>query len=116
VKDQKINKKESTLDLRLEKTADILKTLGLRKRDNQVLVGFALETTGGEQYAKEKLKSKNADLIVLNTLEDEGAGFGHDTNKITIYEKGGKVFPFNKKSKSEVASDIVATIIDQYYA
>lgn len=113
---QKIKKKAETLTLELVKTKDILKSLGERKKAGQVLVGFALETTNGEQYALEKLKTKNADLLVLNMLTDPGAGFGHDTNKITIYGKNGEVFPFETKAKKEVAKDIVDTLIRLYYA
>ena len=100
----------------LTKTKDILKTLGGLKNSNQVLVGFALETDNEKENAIKKLSSKNADMIVLNSLQDAGAGFGHDTNKITIFDKTGKSFPFEVKSKKEVAVDIVNTIIQQFYA
>jgi phosphopantothenoylcysteine decarboxylase/phosphopantothenate--cysteine ligase len=113
---EKIKKSGNGLLLELEQTADILKTLGGQKKTNQVLVGFALETTNEKQNALNKLKSKNADLIILNSLKDEGAGFEHDTNKITIFEKEGKEFRFETKSKQEVAKDIVDTIIQLYYA
>ncbi len=112
----KIKKKEKTLVIELEKTRDILKTLGERKEKGQILVGFALETNNEEVFAKEKLIAKNADLIVLNSLKESGAGFGHDTNKITIFEKEGKEFRFENKSKSAVAKDIIDTIINLYYA
>ena len=108
---QKIKKKESSLTIELNKTKDILKNLGERKTEKQVLVGFALETENEKENAKEKLTKKNADLVVLNSLNDPGAGFGHDTNKITIFDKNGGELHFEKKSKNEVAKDIVDSII-----
>jgi len=81
-----------------------------------VLVGFALETENEKENAKEKLEKKNADLIVLNSLKDAGAGFGHDSNKVTIFGKEGQEFSFPLKSKEAVAKDIVDTIIRLYYA
>lgn len=113
---EKIKKKEEKMVIELTKTKDILKSLGEKKKGGQVLVGFALETNNEEQYAMEKLRSKNADMIVLNSLNDKGAGFGHNTNKITIFDKGGKSFDFDTKPKTEVAKDIVDTIIRLYYA
>lgn len=113
---EKIKKKEDKLVLELTKTKDILKSLGEKKKEGQVLVGFALETNDEEQNAADKLQKKNADMIILNSLNDPGAGFGHDTNKITIFEKGGQQFSFDTKSKNEVAKDIVDTIIRLYYA
>lgn len=113
---EKIKKTADELTLTLTKTTDILKTLGGLKTDNQVLVGFALETNNGAEYAIQKLQTKNADMIVLNSLQDAGAGFGHDTNKITIFDKTGKTYSFDVKSKKEVAKDIVNTIIQQFYA
>ena len=113
---EKIKKSEDNFTLSLIKTKDILKTLGSVKTSNQVLVGFALETDNEKENALKKLSSKNADMIVLNSLQDAGAGFGHDTNKITIFDKTGKSFPFEVKSKKEVAVDIVNTIIQQFYA
>lgn len=112
---EKIKKKEENLVVELIKTKDILKSLGEKKKKEQVLVGFALETNNEEQYAREKLRNKNADMIVLNSLNDEGAGFGHDTNKITIFGKGGQSFQFPVKTKTAVAKDIVDTIIRLYY-
>jgi len=112
----KIKKKEATMTLELTKTKDILNALGEKKKNGQVLVGFALETNNEKEYAREKLVKKNADLIVMNSLQDEGAGFGHDTNKITIFGKNGQEFGFEIKSKQEVARDIVDTLISQYYA
>ncbi|MGZ8510304.1 MAG: bifunctional phosphopantothenoylcysteine decarboxylase/phosphopantothenate--cysteine ligase CoaBC [Chitinophagaceae bacterium] len=114
--EQKIKKKDGNLNLELTKTKDILKSLGEKKKTGQILVGFALETANEKEYALEKLEKKNADMIVLNSLNDAGAGFGHDTNKITIFQKDGKEIHFDTKSKSEVAKDIVDTIINSYYA
>ncbi|RYY49362.1 MAG: bifunctional phosphopantothenoylcysteine decarboxylase/phosphopantothenate--cysteine ligase CoaBC [Chitinophagaceae bacterium] len=111
VAEQKIKKKADTLDLQLVKTEDILKQLGAIKRDGQCLVGFALETNNEKEYALKKLSSKNADLIVLNSLNDPGAGFGHDSNKITIFDKRGREYAFETKSKRDVAVDIINTII-----
>ena len=113
---EKIKKTENNLSVPLTKTKDILKTLGGLKTGNQFLVGFALETNNETSYALQKLQTKNADMIVLNSLQDAGAGFGHDTNKITIFDKSGNVYPFDIKSKKEVAIDIVNTIIQQLYA
>lgn len=113
---EKIKKKEDRLVLELTKTKDILKSLGEKKKEGQVLVGFALETNDEERNAADKLQKKNADMIILNSLNDPGAGFGYDTNKITIFEKGGQQFSFDTKSKNEVAKDIVDTIIRLYYA
>jgi phosphopantothenoylcysteine decarboxylase/phosphopantothenate--cysteine ligase len=113
---EKIKKKEEKFSIELTRTKDILKSLGERKKAGQVLVGFALETNNEKQFAMDKLEKKNADMIILNSLNDPGAGFGHDTNKITIFEKGGQEFNFDTKSKTEVAKDIVDTIIRLYYA
>lgn len=113
---EKIKKTEKEFAITLSKTTDILKKLGSLKTNNQVLVGFALETNNEKEYALQKLQTKNADMIVLNSLQDAGAGFGHDTNKITIFDKTGKAYPFDVKSKKEVARDIADTIIQQFYA
>jgi len=108
---EKIKKNDGSLMLELVKTRDILKTLGEMKKTGQLLVGFALETKDGREYALAKLKAKNADFIVLNSLEDQGAGFGLDTNKITIFGTGGFEQAFGTKSKQQVAKDIVDTIV-----
>ena len=108
---EKIKKKTDTWELHFKKTKDILKSLGEQKKEKQFLVGFALETNNEKEYALNKLNSKNADMIVMNSLRDEGAGFGHDTNKITIFDRSGKEYHFDTKSKSAVAKDIVDTII-----
>lgn len=113
---EKIKKTENEITVSLTKTKDILKTLGGLKKKNQVVVGFALETNNEKENALNKLETKNADMIVLNSLRDAGAGFGHDTNKITIFDKSGNMYPFEMKSKNEVARDIVDTIIQQFYA
>jgi phosphopantothenoylcysteine decarboxylase/phosphopantothenate--cysteine ligase len=113
---EKIKKKDDRLVLELTRTKDILKTLGGLKRSGQTLVGFALETTDGRQYALDKLQAKNADLIILNSLSDDGAGFGIDTNKITIFGKDGFERKFEKRPKQQVAKDIVETIEKRLYA
>jgi phosphopantothenoylcysteine decarboxylase/phosphopantothenate--cysteine ligase len=112
----KIKKNSKELVVELKKTKDILKSLGEKKQDKQLLVGFALETNNEREYALGKLKSKNADMIVMNSLSDQGAGFGTDTNKITIFDKSGKEFTYDLMSKKEVAKNIVDTIIQLYYA
>lgn len=109
--DKKIKKESGELTIGLKKTTDILKALGKSKKANQFLAGFALETNNEKEYALKKLESKNADMIVLNSLNDAGAGFGHDTNKITIFDKAGNEYRFDTKSKAEVATDIVDTIL-----
>ena len=114
--EKKIKKTGDKLVIELTKTKDILKRLGDKKKSGQVLVGFALETDDEKENAKNKLKEKKADLMVLNSLNDADAGFGHDTNKITIFERSGKEFQFDTKSKANVAKDIVDTIIQLYYA
>ena len=111
VADEKIKKQADVFSVELTKTKDILKQLGEIKNDNQLLVGFALETNNEKAYAIKKLEEKNADMIVLNSLNDTGAGFGYDTNKITIFDRTGKEYPFDTKTKQEVAVDIVNTII-----
>ena len=114
--EEKIKKTENDFAVQLTKTKDILKHLGSTKTNGQILVGFALETNNEKENAIKKLQSKNADMIVLNSLNDAGAGFGHDTNKITIFDKTGKEYPFETKSKKEVAIDIVNTIIKLLHA
>lgn len=110
--DQKIKKKGDSMSLDLVKTYDIAAELGKLKKNGQLNIGFALETENEDANASGKLKSKNFDLIVLNSLNDKGAGFGHDTNKITIIDKNNKSKAFTLKSKSEVARDIINFIID----
>jgi phosphopantothenoylcysteine decarboxylase/phosphopantothenate--cysteine ligase len=104
---QKIKKTDDTLTINLVKNPDILGWAGLNKTENQCLIGFALETNNGKQYAQDKLSRKNLDFIVLNTLEDHGAGFGHDTNRISIFDNNNNFTSFELKSKADVAKDIV---------
>ena len=113
---QKIKKNENTFNIELTKTKDILKSLGEKKKNKQILVGFALETNNEKEYALKKLQTKNADMIVLNSLNDAGAGFGYDTNRITIFDKHNNEYKFDTKSKKEVAKDIVNTIIKLLHA
>ena len=108
---EKIKKKEDSMLISLQKTKDILKTLGGLKKSGQVLVGFALETNNEKENALKKLNDKSADMIVLNSLKDAGAGFGHDTNKIIIFDRNGGEYHFDTKSKLAIASDIVNSII-----
>lgn len=109
--DKKIKREGSDAPvIELVKNPDIARTLGLSKRDGQILVGFALETDNESINAQAKLKSKNLDMIVLNSLRDKGAGFGTDTNKVTIYMADGRELRFDTKSKDDVAGDIIDTI------
>lgn len=110
IANQKIKKKESTLTMELSPTKDILASLGKIKKQ-QYLVGFALETNNEIENAKSKIKRKNLDAIVLNSLQDKGAGFATNTNKITIIDKNLNEKPFELKSKVEVAKDIMNEII-----
>jgi len=107
ISDKKIKKTGNDMRIELVKTIDIATTIGARKKPNQTLIGFALETDDEISNAKLKLHKKNLDFIVLNSLKDNGAGFQHDTNKITIVNKNGKEIPFELKSKSAVAKDII---------
>ena len=111
IADQKIKKEENSLTINLKKTNDILESAGKLKKEDQILVGFALETSNEKENALKKLIEKNADMIVLNSLNDRHAGFQFDTNKITIFDKLGKEYAFENKPKKEVAKDIVNTII-----
>jgi len=113
---EKIKKKDETLILELTKTKDILQTLGQQKKNGQILAGFALETTGERAYALDKLHKKNADLIVLNSLNDTGAGFGYDTNKVTIFDRSGGETVYAQKTKQQVAADIVDKVVNMLYA
>ena len=109
---EKIKKTNDKLTLTLIKTKDILAEAGKLKTSRQTLVGFALETNNERENALTKLEKKNADLIVLNSLNDDGAGFGNSTNKIIIFDRRGNEFKFDKKTKKEVARDIINTIIN----
>jgi len=113
VASQKIKKAEDTLVLELEKNKDILASLGNSKK-NQFLVGFALETQNEIVHAQQKIQKKNLDLIVLNSLNDKGAGFGGTTNKVTFIDKDFNIEEFPLKSKEEVALDIVNKITQHY--
>jgi len=110
----KMKRGEEDLNLQLKPTQDIAAALGASKKEGQVLVGFALETDHEEQNARLKLERKNLDFIVLNSLKDEGAGFQHDTNKITILDKDGYSWSSSLKSKKEVAEDIL-NVLSNYF-
>lgn len=112
VAQQKIKKGQDDLELRLVRTRDILAELGAQKPAGQVLVGFALETHDEEAYAKKKLAAKNLDFVVMNSLRDPGAGFGTDTNKITLFSRRGDAYLFPLKSKVELAQALWATILN----
>ena len=113
IAEQKIKKSDISLNIALKKTKDILGSMGELKR-NQFLIGFALETENELENAKLKIQKKNLDLIVLNSLRDEGAGFGKATNKITFIDKNFIVEPQQLKSKEAVAVDIINKIIKHY--
>jgi phosphopantothenoylcysteine decarboxylase / phosphopantothenate---cysteine ligase len=108
--EEKIKKKEDHLQLQLVKNPDIAYTLGQRKSSGQLLIGFALETHNAEAYARDKLQRKKLDLIVLNSLQDEGAGFGHDTNKVSLIWAGNKTRELELKTKQAVAADLLDEI------
>lgn len=112
IADKKLKKKEAALTIELEPTPDILASVGALKNDGQILVGFALETDNELSNAQEKLRKKNCDLLVLNSLRHPGAGFGHDTNKVTILDRHNNIATFELKSKSDVANDILHAIIN----
>jgi phosphopantothenoylcysteine decarboxylase/phosphopantothenate--cysteine ligase len=109
--DVKIKRKSNDLSINLTPNKDIAAELGKIKKQEQLLVGFALETNDEVQNSAKKLQSKNLDFIVLNSLRDKGAGFNHDTNKISIIFKDGKAEHFDLKSKADVAKDIVDQIV-----
>jgi phosphopantothenoylcysteine decarboxylase/phosphopantothenate--cysteine ligase len=109
-------KKNGSLTLELTRTRDIAESLGKLKRNGQFVVGFALETNQEQENALKKLEAKNFDLIVLNSLNDPGAGFGHDTNKIAIFDRQHKMTTFALKDKKAVAKDIVNAIIENLLA
>jgi phosphopantothenoylcysteine decarboxylase / phosphopantothenate---cysteine ligase len=111
--DKKIKSTDKNLEISLVKTIDIAWELGKSKNQNQLLVGFALETDNEIENARGKLLNKNFDFIVLNSLKDAGAGFGFDTNKITILDKDNKIYNFELKSKNEVAQDILNTVVEK---
>lgn len=113
--DFKIKKNKDNLTLELTKTPDIAASLGKKKSDGQIIVGFALETDNEFENARKKLYSKNFNMIVLNSLNDPGAGFGHDTNKISILDKDNNTREYELKSKTGVAKDIVDAIVENYF-
>jgi len=108
---KKIKKEDKNLILQLKPTTDIAETLGNKKKTSQILAGFALETENGIRNASMKLLGKKLDLIVLNSMEDPGAGFGHDTNRITIIDRYNNIDKFELKSKDEAARDILDKIV-----
>ncbi len=114
IANQKIKKEDCSFTIELEKTKDILASMGAIKK-NQFLIGFALETENEIENAKLKIQKKNLDLIVLNSLQDEGAGFGKSTNKITFIDKNFIVEPMDLKSKEAVADDILNKVIQYFY-
>jgi len=111
VDDQKIKRTSANYLLELRPNPDIAASLGKMKREDQVLVGFALETNDEEQNALLKLQKKNLDFIVLNSLRDSGSGFQYDTNRIKILDKNGTISTYDLKPKTEVAVDIVNKLI-----
>ncbi len=110
----KLKKSEKSMTLKLVPTKDILLELGIRKKKGQVLIGFALETNNEVKNAIKKLNTKNLDFIVLNSLNDQNAGFKYSTNKISIIDKNEKVTNFDLKTKKEVANDIINFIKEHY--
>jgi phosphopantothenoylcysteine decarboxylase/phosphopantothenate--cysteine ligase len=114
VSSEKIKKKNTDWELSLQKTTDILLELGKRKQKHQCLVGFALETENEAENAKEKLRQKNADFVVLNSLKNSGAGFKCTTNQVTVFAKNGAVFEGKCKAKKEVAREILSFIDEQF--
>ena len=110
--DNKLKRNGERMTLELEPTTDIAAELGRRKRSGQVLVGFALETDNEKDNARAKIKKKNFDFIVLNSLRDEGAGFAVDTNKISIIDSDNNVIDFELKTKTEVALDILDKLLE----
>ena len=113
VANEKIKKSGEALTLQLSKTKDILKALGGIKKQSQLLVGFALETNNEKENALQKLRSKNADMIVLNSLKDIDAGFGYDTNKVTLFDANGSEQALSLASKKVIAEEIVNIIIEK---
>ncbi|UYX50670.1 bifunctional phosphopantothenoylcysteine decarboxylase/phosphopantothenate--cysteine ligase CoaBC [Bacillus thuringiensis] len=109
VHDNKMKKKNGDAVIELERTVDILKTLG-EKKDRQLLIGFAAETTNIEEYATRKLREKNANMIVANDVKAQGAGFGTDTNIVTMYRKNGEIIELPLLTKKEVAREILKQI------
>ena len=113
--DLKIKKNKAPLQLMLIPTTDILAELGKMKKKNQMIIGFALESGNEIANAKQKMRSKNLDMIVLNSLKDQGAGFGGNTNKVTIITGKNKIFRGTLKDKTEVAKDILDVAVSEFY-
>jgi len=111
--ESKVKRGKEDMNITLEPNKDIAAELGKKKKKNQLLVGFALETNNEQENAKKKIKNKNLDFIVLNSLNEEGAGFGFDTNKISIIDNQNTINEFELKSKQEVAVDIVDALIEK---
>ncbi|TDE16386.1 bifunctional phosphopantothenoylcysteine decarboxylase/phosphopantothenate--cysteine ligase CoaBC [Dyadobacter psychrotolerans] len=111
---QKIKKQGLNMSLELTKTIDIARTLGKMKREDQLVIGFALETENELEHAADKLDGKNLDYIVVNSLNDTGAGFAHDTNKISVIDKEKKISHFPLKSKDAVAQDILGIVLNRW--
>ncbi|MBJ6142949.1 phosphopantothenoylcysteine decarboxylase [Siccationidurans sp. BT559] len=111
---EKIKKSGETLTLELVKNVDIAATLGQTKRPEQFAVGFALETTNELAHALGKLQRKNFDLVVLNSLRDAGAGFGHDTNKVSVLDRAGQVLNFELQAKTDLARGLVQLIQSRF--
>ncbi len=109
---EKIKKENDSISIDFVKNIDILYEMSLKKKEHQIMVGFALETFNEIENAKEKLKNKNLDLIVLNSLNDNGAGFDYATNKVSIIDKQNNIFKFDLKDKTLVANDIVNKLIE----
>lgn len=110
---QKRKRSEEKFSIELEENPDIALEMGKRKKHYQLNVGFALETHNEEEYARKKLKEKNFDFIILNSMQEEGAGFSHDTNKVTIYDTDNNHYAFELKSKKEVAQDIIKLVTEK---
>ena len=113
VEKNKIKKTDNDLTISLLKTTDILSNISSKKKDQQFVVGFALETENELENAKAKLRNKKMDMIILNSLNNKGAGFDYNTNKITIIDKKNSIYNFELKDKSEVAKDIIEKIIER---
>ena len=114
VAEQRLKKQGQSMTLELLKTIDIAGTMGLTKRPDQLVIGFALETENELEYAMNKLQKKNLDYIIVNSLKDPGAGFAHDTNKISVIDKEKKVVHFSLKSKEDVAQDILNIVLNKW--
>jgi phosphopantothenoylcysteine decarboxylase/phosphopantothenate--cysteine ligase len=115
VSGKKLKRDKTELLLKLKPTTDIAVTLGKTKSSSQILAGFALETDNEVDNAIAKLSAKNLDIIVLNSLKEDGAGFGHDTNKITIIDRNNNIDKFELKSKEEAAKDILDKIVSMIH-